>query len=208
MLYYYNGVIELPQPFGEKGKSNHPLERIIGLYVVYDNVWTNIDIILYPCIGYFLHNRINIESVGRKIPILWIANIIGIFTACYMTYYMGQVTGVLDEWNSQEFISSFVVINCITLFVTIKYFFYRIDIPNILNKMIVSVGKTTFGIYLIHLLIKHYLSETKIIPYMINQSINDMIAVLLYCFGIMYICYMVIAVLLKIPVVKKMVGGN
>lgn len=33
MLYYYNGVIELPQPFGEKGKSNHPLERIIGLYV-------------------------------------------------------------------------------------------------------------------------------------------------------------------------------
>lgn len=180
----------------------------VQLYeVIYENAWINIDIILYPCIGYFLQNRLDIKSVAKKIPLLWMVNVFGILTACYMTYYMGQVTGVLDEWNSQEFISSFVVINCITIFFTTKYVFDKVSIPNFLNRIIVSFGKTTFGIYLIHLLVKRYLSETKIIPIITGFSINSMVAVLLYCMGIMFICYIIITLLLKIPIAKKLVGG-
>lgn len=175
--------------------------------VVYENAWINIDIILYPCIGYFLHNRLDVKSVARKIPFLWMVNVLGILTACYMTYYVGQVTGVLDEWTSQEFIGSFVVINCITIFVTVKYIFDKVCIPKFLNRIIVSFGKTTFGIYLIHLLVKHYISETKIIPIITGFSVNSMVAVLLYCLGIMFICYIIIALLLKIPFAKKLVGG-
>lgn len=134
---------------------------------------------------------------------LWLINIVGILASCIMVYFERQAAGGFSEWNQLQFINNFVVINGITLFITIRYIFEKVSFPDFCNRIIVSIGKTTFGIYLIHLLVMHYLTENRFIPILIECSIDSMIAVLLYCFGIMVVSYIIITIFLKVPYIKN-----
>lgn len=174
---------------------------------IQNSLWIMTDVVVYPCMGYYIHHRLDITSIKKKLPIIWGVNLVGIAVSCYMTYYLGQITGVLNEGNSQEFLNSFVLLNCMCIFMTAKYVFGTIQVPDWSNKIIISVGKTTFGIYLLHQLVKCYFTHYQIIPKITAYGVDSMVAVLLYCFGVLMICYVLTLILLRIPGVKKLIGG-
>lgn len=179
-----------------------------GWYSINNNIkltWLTANIVLYPCIGYFMEHRINIDNIKKKtLPLLWMANIVTIIISCYMTYYKGELQGVINEASSQGFLTIFVLVNCITLYMTTKYIFSKVTMPKILEKIVLSLGKSTFGIYLLHLLVKD--KAINMIDIMTKAGCNHMIAVLVWCFMVMMVCWVITIVLRKIPVIKKLVG--
>ena len=112
--------------------------------------WLVSDIILYPCIGYFIQERLDYKKIKEKLPLLWIINLCGLLICCFMTFYKSCITNTLLESESQTFHKSFVVLNCITIFCTFKVLFENIHLKNKGQKAILSIGKATFGIYLLH----------------------------------------------------------
>ena len=173
----------------------------------HDNLWGMTDVVLYPCIGYYMHHRLDETDIRKRLPIIWGVNLFGIAISCYMTYYMGQVTGELNEWYTQEFMNSFVLINCMCIFTSAKCWFEKRCISDVSKKIIASVGKASFGIYLIHQLVKCYFSHYEIIPKITAYGVDSMVAVILYCFGVLLVSYVLTVILLRIPVARKLIGG-
>lgn len=165
--------------------------------------WLTNSIVLYPCLGYFLQERVDISNCKKKIMILWIFNIIGILFSCFMTYYKAIITGIFDEGHSQAFFCNFSLINCASIFLTVKYLFVKYNIPSYITRMITSLGSCTFGIYLIHIpiLSKVYLLKED----SILGNIQGMSMTFIVCFLTMMISYIIVLFLKGIPVIKKII---
>lgn len=112
------------------------------------------NIVVLPMIGYFVENRIKIETVKKFLAPLWLLNIICIGLCCYTTYIKGLNTGTFSEKDSQTFFSTFTFINSMTIYLTIKYLFNRIRFSEYVQRVICYVGSLCFGIYLFHPLFK------------------------------------------------------
>lgn len=65
------------------------------------------------------------------------------------------------------------------------------------------MGTCTFGIYLLHVVIKEYLSGLWSV-FRHDWQMNKMLAALLFCAIVFIICYGITLVLKKIPGVRKM----
>ena len=167
--------------------------------------WLINSTVLYPCLGYFMQHRLKFESLKKYIPWLCGANVLGIMISCYMTYYKGLVTGVLIEPDSQAFHSSFVAINCVTIFLIIRMIFERRRLGDTVQKIILSVGSCTFGIYLWHIWIIERSSFNDGLARLKDTGLNNMICILLMCLMTMIISYIITLILSKIPVIKKLV---
>lgn len=149
--------------------------------------WLCTNIVLYPCLGYFLQNKFDLEKHKRKIPLLWVVNILTILLSCFMTYQKALITGECNEGVSQAFHNSFVLINSVTIFITAKWFFGKYKIPEVLKKVILSVGSCTFGIYLFHVLFLKYFPPFQKLWAFLGETlgINQMAATVLICLLVM-----------------------
>ena len=127
--------------------------------------WIGSSIVIYPLMGYFLQHRIKDFWNKRRVVVLWLVNIGTILVSCYLTYLRAQITGVCDEANSQAFHSTFVLINCVAIFVTCQYINNNITILQKIQRPVVSMGGCTFGIYLLHSIIK---DKTPLTDYLWN----------------------------------------
>ena len=167
--------------------------------------WCIDAIVVYTSLGYYLGNKYEISSV-KEIKKLWIINIVLLLISCIMTYYLLKVKKALvDDLSCQIFHNSFVIINAITIFTSIKYLFERINI----NKKIIMIsklGKYVFGIYLIHPLIKKFPSYLFIHDYISNTYSSSILLLIVIC-SYMFIYSLIITFILsKIPYIRKLVG--
>ena len=113
-----------------------------------------VNIVLLPLIGYFLEYRVQIIEVKNKLWILWVANISCVVLSCYLTYIRGVDRGVFSEADSQRYFNYFTFINCITVYLTVKYIFSRIKLRKRTTQIIAFIGSGCFGVYLLHIIIK------------------------------------------------------
>lgn len=181
-----------------------------GEHTMNDNLrldWLISSIVIYPLVGHFLQNIVDIEKMKKWIPLLWLINLLCIFTTCYVTYYKILVTGECSEGASQGFHQAFALINCITLFISFKYFFTHVKLPAFAEKLIASVGQCTFGIYLFHVFVlmqSQYFTKLWDV-FRVQWELNYMLAAFLYCFLAMTVCYFITLILRKIPGVNKFI---
>lgn len=175
----------------------------VTLYQDLKPSWLMGRVVLYPAVGYFLEYRAALEKKKRNLLWLWLLNGFGIAATCYMIYYEGQINGFYTE----TFHSLFTLLNCIAIYVTVKYLFTRFRIPQWLEKGILSVGKCTFGIYLIHVMVLYSAPMKKLPVFLTEHGVNGMLASLVQCTAVMAVCYGITEILLKIPYVKKLIGG-
>ena len=83
--------------------------------------YLNINIIIYPLLGYYLFNRFNYNSLtGRKLLIAWNINILLIGISCFLIFFRMKKTGETTEAQSQHFHNMFVIYNASLIFATIK----------------------------------------------------------------------------------------
>lgn len=168
--------------------------------------WLSSYIFIFPLAGYFFEYRVKEFWNVKKIIILWGINIGTILFSCYLTYLKAQVTGVCDTTNSQTFHSTFVLVNCVAIFVTIQYINNHTKLFLKLEKAICSIGECTFGIYLIHVFIRYYSGLTEYMASNFQEKMPAMSYAFLYC-GVIFICsYVVTAIIRKIPILKKIVS--
>lgn len=173
------------------------------LYEMVRPSWLLQNTVLYPCIGYFLEHRINIEKQGKKLLGMWMVNGTLIAISCYLQYYYMSQTGN-DDMVYHEIFSWF---NCITVFLTVKYAFTHIRIAQWLEHGIMAFGKCTFGIYLIHVMIQNSAPMKKLLLAMTGIGISNMLSCLIQCAVVMLIGGGITYVWLKIPCVRKLAGG-
>lgn len=170
--------------------------------------WISSNIFIYPLIGYFLQHRAKDYWNMKKILLLWSANILTILLSCYLTYLRAKITGICDEDNSQTFHNTFILINCITIFVTLQYWGNHSKILEKLQKPIISIGSCTFGIYLLHIYIKDFTSLTPRLWHIFQEQIHmpAIIYAFFYCAAIFVCCYLITLVIKHIPIIRKLVS--
>lgn len=165
--------------------------------------WLAEGIVLYPAVGYFLEYRASFEKKKRNLLWLWLLNGLGIAAACFMVYYEGRING----YYKTTFHPLFALLNCIAVYVTVKYLFTHFPIPPWLEKGVLSLGKCTFGIYLIHVVVLDSAPMGWLFAFLTGHGVNSMLACLMQCAAVMAVCYGITCILRRIPVVKKLVGG-
>ena len=163
------------------------------------------NIVIYPCLGYYLENRMDMNKARKYISVLWLINTAAILVSCYMTYYKAAITGVCLEEYSQAFHSSFAIINVITLYTTFKCCFNK-PLPSGWANLTASVGSSTFGIYLIHTTTMHFIETFNILEFMRETiHINYLVSVLIYCQIIFVTAYGITLIMKKIPGLNRII---
>ncbi len=169
--------------------------------------WLSAQIVIFPLAGYFLSFRKKDFWTGKRILILWAVNILTILLSAYLTYYRAQIMGVCTEGKSQAFHSTFVLINCVAVFVTCQYMNEHSQLIKKFAKPITSLGGCMLGVYLLHINIKSW----PILKDGMRQLFIDQMGapVMLYAFtlcGAVFICgYFITMILKKLPVLRRVV---
>ena len=161
--------------------------------------WLFTNIVFWPLLGYYLENVFDMKKCSVRTIGFWaLLGIAGIGLSCYMTWYMHGITGICDESSSQTFHSTFIILPCIALYMAAKFFAERHVFSNMAGIIITSAGTCTFGIYLLHVVVKEYLSGLWRV-FRHDWQMNKMLAALLFCAVVFVICYGMTWVLRKAP---------
>lgn len=139
-----------------------------------------INIVVLPLLGYYLEHRAKITSGFKQLGLLWMVNICCIILCCYATYVKGMQSGGFSEDNSQTFFSTLSFVNCITIYLTIKYIFGKIRLSESTRKRIISIGSLCFGIYLFHPVIKDLPFFRPFIDYLLVSSVPHFFIMIIY----------------------------
>lgn len=173
--------------------------------------WFVSDILLFPLVGHYLENVVEIEKINKKhLLVMWVINIGFIMLMCYATYYKIILTGDISEQEAQTFHNIIPIINASAIYITVKYFCHKIICAEWINRGTISLGKCTFGIYLFHLLIEgnQYIATVwmKINNFLhVYFGISHLVEMLLYCTFIMIISYFLILIMKKLPIIDKLI---
>ncbi len=155
--------------------------------------------IIYPLLGYYLERKVDKEKFKKYIPLAWTVNVMSILLTCYMSY--------CDYMETAEFTKTyymcFVMINCVTIFMTFKCYFERMK-SEVWGRVVTSLGSATLGIYLLHLMAREHLYGL-LECFRERWNINDVIAVLMFDTIIFVVCYVITVVLKRIPGIKKII---
>lgn len=172
--------------------------------------------ILYPCMGYFIHHRIDRNMTRRMLLPLWGACLIVILLSYFITRKESNIGTIVSL--DQNKCTEYIVLFCFTFYITVKYI--TEEIQNIfakkarlgkvlffIKRAIISVGGCTFGIYLWHIFFIDKLSFMKRIRdlFFSSNKMDEMVAALVWCAWIMLVSYLTTWIMKKIPGLKKLI---
>ncbi len=167
--------------------------------------WLSSTIVLIPTLGYYVEHRIDLKKIKKYLPYVWIVCLFLTGLCGYLTYVKSQETGVLSESKSQAFFNLFNMIYAMAVYMSVKRIFAERKMPGCLEKVISTVGKSTFGVYLLHVYIMNLGWMISLKNTMI-KVMHPMIGIMLFCFFVFFISSALTIVLSKIPLVKKLLG--
>ena len=130
------------------------------------------NIVLYPCLGYYVWHRLTLKRPGRTIALLWAANVLCIAVSAGMVWFKGSVVGSMNESNTQTFLSPFAAVNCFTLLVTARALEARLPERGI----VCGLGSCTFGLYLTHMFIRELTPVYYLPSHLTAAGLNPMLA--------------------------------
>jgi surface polysaccharide O-acyltransferase-like enzyme len=115
--------------------------------------------IFFVLLGYFLERVLKQKYFNKKNMLILIgASVLSIVLCCMMTQYKANLTGELSEGASQSFHNSLIVIPTFTMYYGMKLFCMKVKIPQRVQKGIIFIGSTTFGIYLLERILRERLA--------------------------------------------------
>ncbi len=168
----------------------------IGQIVVY--IPFAVDILAYPLLGYFFAEVVPAHEPDKKIfRLMILLALAGLILNIAITEYDHYL---FKGWNESG-LSAFVIFPTIATFYITKYFFDRVTVPAVLQKILCALGSCTFGVYVLECYIKAcigpYLQRLlAIFPYTLENMLYIFLIMLSGC-GVTYI-------LKKIPFVQKL----
>lgn len=156
-------------------------------------------IFIYPAMGYYFENR---PVPGwKRIGLLWAVSVLTLLATLTMTHYKIQLTGELAENKVGTFFKSLRMIPTVTVYVTVKKAMASVHLPKWGEKMVVSLGSCTFGIYLIEQILR---KETYWLRDALARWMPDIGATLLQVVWVMVLGWGIVWVLKRLPVLRKL----
>lgn len=192
LVIIFNGIIPVFLYLGWQGRHHinysFSLAWILGYYP------------LYPLLGHYIINVFNDNLMTKKkMIILWSCSIVGILGTIYVTTIDYNTTGQFSE----NYLMSFIMLNCLTVMLTLKKGIKNIKVSPWLEKSLSEMGACTFGIYLFHglLLRMPQIGIWRMISPKLGLS--DFSNTIIRCLEIMMIGGSITYILRKIPIVRK-----
>ena len=175
------------------------------MYILNNNMrvsWIVPNMVLYPCMGYFVEHKLDQNSMKRILPWVWGANIVCVALSCYMTY-----KNILENpsANIQEWLNVFVAVNAICIYLTIKLIMEDRKLNRILTAIICSLGECTFGIYLFHIAVKDRPYMKEIFNKILAAEYNLMLSYVAFTLLVFLLTYILVFIMKKIPGMKKII---
>ena len=164
--------------------------------------WLSNWAVLYPCLGFYLQHKVKFESIHKILPYIWTINIAAIILSVYMSYKHSMIEG----YSSEAFHRNFLIFNCAAIYISVRWLFERRSFNLPCTWLIRSVGRCTFGIYLLH---QFFMGKFFFMPIMKKfqgSALNDMICVFIATFFIVLLSYITTFILSKTPIIKKIIG--
>lgn len=161
--------------------------------------------IVYPLVGYFIEQRLSEEQVRKFVLPAWILAfcemLISALTISCLYIREGEVTGDAFQYTKWH------LLTVIAIFISVKYLFMKRKAPDRLCAVICELGACTFGIYLTHRLFLDRPWMYAVCDGLVNIGCYPLIAGIVYTLADFAVTFVMIAVLRRIPVVKKLIGG-
>lgn len=143
--------------------------------------------IFYMLMGYFLEHIMPKEKYNRKNAVLAVV-LFFVFGAMdsYVTHLLIvdlREAGV-NQGFSYNLFSCLIAVPAISVFFLVKYFFMKVRLPKVLEKIIVACGSTVFGIYLLEAVLRRetygvFLALDRVLPKAVACSIWVLLCMLL-----------------------------
>ena len=127
---------------------------------------------------------------------------LGICLTCYMTFRYGRLTG---SYQSEKYFLSFSILYCGTFFLTMRAIFQFVRISECLKKLINTLGRCTFGVYLFHVLILQSKQAYNLYDFLVGNGMNRMLVSLIMCGVVAVVCYVIVYVLRLIPFIRSII---
>ena len=159
--------------------------------------------IFYMLMGYFLEYIMPKEKYNRKNALL--AVVLFIVFGAMDSYVTHRLILDLREAESTSFFSyslfsCLIAIPAMSVFFLVKYFFMKVRIPNVLEKIIVACGSAVFGVYLLEAVLRR---ETYGIFQALDQYLPKGVACSIWVIICMLLGTVITLILKKIPGVRK-----
>ena len=153
--------------------------------------------IFFPCVGYYLDHRVNIDHIGKKLILMWGGVMVLLGLCCYATYLRGMDMGRFGEDVSQMFHSNinFLISMCIYLSLRYLSFVFKkrgYKVNKHLEQFIISISGCTFGIYLIHPMLKETGVFKRLLDILTGSSIPSLVSIWIYICIIYFVSYLVV----------------
>lgn len=140
----------------------------------------------YFVLGYYLHISTIKRIIENELILFGIFS--GICIAC-LTYYVFRSTGVIDL-SFYEYESFFVLFETIAVFLLVK------RLCNVESRIVSSISKLSFGIYLVHMLVYYMIGMT-------STTIIPLIGIPLLSILVFIASYTISFVLSRVPLLNK-----
>ncbi|MDD6678810.1 MAG: acyltransferase [Firmicutes bacterium] len=141
--------------------------------------WMATDIFLYPVIGWYLAKHPE-ETTRRRVAVWTISAGLFIALLCGTVYLMGYRNGgSMEDLNYQRFHNYFVLFPSVAVFLIVQ----KLDahIPPKLYPVIRVLGGASFGVYMIHILVKDLPFMKRGLDYLSNSlGMDHLLSNILY----------------------------
>ena len=160
--------------------------------------------VLYFIGGYYFGSCLKDEELNRKHALRWAgAGLLAMIVTCLMTQYRINITGVTDENAAETFYNNLIAVPTFAVFYNTRLFFRRRTITAAVEKVIIFLGRSAFGIMLCE-----YALRIQLEPYY-YYYFRPFFPRMLACLGwvaLIYLVGLVITTVLKmIPGIRKLI---
>lgn len=178
------------------------IPSIVNLISIYFNFKFNENFMLtfFSAAIAFLVAGNYIEKLKLKKSFFIIAILMFIISYIFMTlsmylpfYEKGEISYNMDSWNSLP-----VILMSLSFLYAIKYVLNELGSS---SNMISMLASTSFGIYLIHLILNHRIYNMDIFQKLF--SVSRVISTIILEIVVFLICFIIIYILKKIPIIKR-----
>ena len=166
--------------------------------------WLTADIVIYPSIGYYLHNRMDVRACRRALPFLWLAAAAGLYVSCVLTW-----REYLQTWAMyiEKYHSLFGGVYAAAIFATVRVVFAHVESGSCLARWTCSLSGLTLGVYLLHVPIKDNtrLFQEGIWTPIEALNLPALAGGIIYMAILFLVCAAGTVILRRIPVLKQLV---
>lgn len=177
---------------GETGYNTN-----FSFFILSDNVF-------FPLMGYYIDQRMPPPKFTLKNLLILCSMSIAAITVCsWLTHYKCTLTGEWGEGPSQAFFKTLIFIPSITVYYAVKMWFMKHELSEKMQSIIVNIGETTFGIYLIEQICR---DETEFVIALLEPYINKFPAC---CIWVLVACIggggVIVWLVRRIPIFRKFI---